>query len=91
MIKIWGKLVKNSKIIKDEVVTSDLASSYQDNLKACITELCEKFDISKPYWLPTNLDEYNKRSKTSFTAHNFMEDIDFDKFMIAEIEEEKKK
>jgi hypothetical protein len=89
MIKIWGKIVKNSKIIKDEVVTSDLASSYQDNLKACITELCEKFDIAKPYWLPTNLEEYNKRSKTTFTAHNFMEDIDFDKFMIAEIEEKK--
>lgn len=86
MIKIWGRVVKNSKIIMDEVATSDLNASYQENLKACIIQLCEKFDISKPYWLPTNLEEYNKRSKTSFAAHNFMDEIDFDKFIIAEID-----
>jgi hypothetical protein len=90
MIKIWGRILKNSKIIKDDVVTSDLDASYQENLKACIVELCEKFDISKPYWLPTNLQEYNKRSKTTFTAHNFMEDIEFDKFIIAEIDTKEK-
>ena len=85
MIKIWGKVMKNNKIIKDAVVTSDLDASYQENLKACIIELCEKFDISKPYWLPTNLEEYNKRHKTTFNLHNFMDEIDFDRFIITEI------
>lgn len=85
MMKIWGKVIKNNKIIKDAVVTSDLDASYQENLKACIIELCEKFDIAKPYWLPTNLDEYNKRNKTTFNLHNFMDEIDFDRFIITEI------
>ena len=84
-MKIWGKVIKNNKIIKDAVVTSDLDGSYQEKLKACITELCEKFDIAKPYWLPTNLEEYNKRNKTTFNLHNFMDEIDFDRFIIAEI------
>jgi hypothetical protein len=86
MIKIWGRIMKNSKILKDAVVTSDMEGSYQDNLKACINELCDKFDIQKPYWLPTNLEEYNKRSKTIFNQHNFMEQIDFEKFIIAELD-----
>lgn len=89
MLKIWGKIVKNNKIIKDEVVTSDIDGTYQDNLKLCINELCNKFDISKPYWLPTNMEEYNRRGKTIFNMHNFMEDIDFDKFVIEEIDLEK--
>jgi hypothetical protein len=86
MLKIWGKVIKDNRIIKDEVAISDIEGTYQDNLKACINELCYKFDISKPYWLPSNLDEYNKRSKTSFNEDNFIEEIDFDRFMIEEID-----
>jgi len=86
MIKIWGKIIKNNKIINDAVVTSNMEGTYMENLKLCIIELCEKFDIQKPYWLPTNLEEYNKRNKTVFNYHNFMEDIDFDKFVIQELD-----
>ncbi|MFL0267709.1 hypothetical protein [Candidatus Clostridium radicumherbarum] len=86
MIKIWGKVIKNNKIIKDAVATSNIEGNYQEKLKQCIIELCEKFDIQKPYWLPTNLEEYNKRNKTTFTYHNFMEEIDFDKFIIQELD-----
>jgi len=89
MIKIWGKLVKDNRTIKDIVVTSDIEGSYQDNLKNCLNEICNKFDIPKPYWLPTNLEEYNKRGKTIFNAYNFVEDIEFDKFIIAEIDMKK--
>lgn len=85
MLKIWGRIIKNNKTIKDEVVTSDIEGTYQDNLKACITELCNIFDIPKPYWLPSNLEEYNKRNKTIFNEHNFVEELDFDRFIISEI------
>jgi hypothetical protein len=89
MLKIWGILFKNNKIIKDEVVYSDIEGGYQENLKVCITELCYKFDIPKPYWLPSNLNEYNRRNKTSFTKDNFMEELDFDKFAISDITDKK--
>lgn len=86
MIKIWGKIIKNNKIIKDTVVISNKEGTYQEKLKECIIEICEKFDIQKPYWLPTNMEEYNKRNKTIFNYHNFMEEINFDKFVIQELD-----
>jgi hypothetical protein len=86
MLKIWAKIMKNNKIIKDEVFTSDVEGGYQENLKVCITELCNRLDIAKPYWLPTNLEEYNKRSKTTFNQNNFIEEIDFDRFVIEELD-----
>lgn len=89
MIRIWGRIIKNNRIIKDAVVSSDKKGEYQDKLKDCINELCNMFDIQKPYWLPTNLEEYNKRNKTIFNCHNFMEEIDFDRFVIEELEEKK--
>ncbi|MCM0648544.1 hypothetical protein NBE98_09180 [Clostridium swellfunianum] len=89
MVKIWGRIMKGGKIIKDAVVSADMEGSYQENLKACINDLCNKFDIQKPYWLPTNMEEYNKRSKTIFNEHNFMECIDFDRFIVEELDIDK--
>lgn len=90
MVKIWGKLIKNNKIVNQEVATCDEGSSYQENLKRCITEICYRMDIPKPFWLNANLEEYNRRNKTSFTSYNFVEDIDFDKFIIEDIDLEEK-
>lgn len=47
MLKIWGKLVKHNKIVKDEVVALEGGENYQENLKSCILELCRKFDIDR--------------------------------------------
>ncbi|GAA0181981.1 hypothetical protein SH2C18_44350 [Clostridium sediminicola] len=87
MIKISGSIIKKTKIISEEIVSSTTDGSYQDKLKECITEICYRLDIEKPYWLPNNLEEYNKRNKTSFDEHNFVDEIAFDKFVIEEIEE----
>lgn len=88
MLKIWGKIIKDNKIIIDDVAVCDIEGSYQENLKVCITELCNKFDIAKPYWLPANLEEYNRRSKASFNQDNFIEEINFDRFTIVELDPE---
>ena len=90
MLKIWGKLIKDNRIIVDEVSMSQLEDNYQENLKMCITELCYKFDIATPYWLKSNIQEYNKRLKTSFDENNFIEEIYFDKFMIEELKQNEK-
>lgn len=85
MIRIWGKVIKNNKIIKNEVAISAVEGTYQDNLKLCIKELCYKLDIPNPYWLPPNVKEYNRRRKTTFNENHFIDKIDFDKFTIEEI------
>jgi hypothetical protein len=90
MLKIWGKLISENRIIKDEVAMCETYANYQENLKDCITELCYKFDISTPYWLKSNVNEYNKRHKTSFDENNFIDEISFDKFMIEELKPQKK-
>lgn len=87
MIKISGSIIKKTKIVSEEIVSSTIDGSYQDQLKECITEICYRLDIEKPYWLPNNLEEYNKRNKTSFDEHNFVDEIAFDKFVIEENEE----
>ncbi len=86
-MKLWGKILVDSKIEKDILVEANSSDNYQENLKDCIMEICDKLDIEKPYWLPANVKEYNQRGKTRFTKDNFIEEICFDKFEIEEIED----
>jgi hypothetical protein len=87
MIRLWGKLIKDSKILEDTEFTCSEDIEYQDQLKLCIKEICYKFDIQKPFWLPKNMEEYNRVKRTSFIQDNFMEEIKFDRFEIQVLEE----
>jgi len=90
MLRLWGKIIKNNKIKIHEEAICNEDIEFQQQLKKCIIEICNKFDIQKPYWLPKNLEEFNRISKTSFSQDNFIEEIDFDRFEIEIIEEENK-
>lgn len=87
MIRLWGKIIKNNRIVSHSEYTCNDNIEYQAQLKKCIKELCYKLDLQKPYWLPKNLDEYNKFKKTSFIQDNFIEKIKFDRFEIEVLEE----
>lgn len=87
MIRLWGKLIKDNKMLENEEFTCNENIEYQQQLKICITEICYKLDIQKPYWLPKNLEEYNNHKKTSFYQDNFIEEVSFDRFEIIVLEE----
>lgn len=87
MIRLWGKIYKKNKMIKQYEYTCNEDIAYQKQLTKCIVAICYKFDIQKPYWLNRNLKEYNRIKKTSFNQDNFIEKIDFDKFEIEVLDE----
>lgn len=86
MPRIWGKLMKNNRMIEEEVVAYNSEENYEKNLEICIKEICNRLDIANPYWLPINFEEFAQMTKTTFNKDNFMEDIQFDKFIIEELD-----
>ncbi|QBD84167.1 hypothetical protein DP149_00835 [Clostridium tetani] len=86
MPRIWGKLMKDNRMVDEEVVAYNSEKDYEKNLEICIKEICNRLDISNPYWLPINHEEFEKMTKTTFNKDNFMEDIQFDKFIIEELD-----
>lgn len=53
-----------------------------------LDEVCYAFDLSRPIWLNTNIDEFKRNDKTRFRRDNFIDDIDFDFLEIHVIEED---
>lgn len=88
MPRIWGKLMKDTRMIEEEVVSSNSENDYERDLEICIKEICNRLDISNPYWLPINYGEFQKMNKTAFNKDNFIEDVKFDKFIIEELDKE---
>lgn len=87
MFRLWGKIIKNNKIIKDIVIeNSNSKLTDSQKLDVSIQEICYMFDLSKPLWLTNNEKEMPLYNKTSFRADHFIDPIDFDYLEIEIIE-----
>ena len=89
MLRVWGIIRKKNKIIKDMVVEdSKIDVSKSDQLHHCIEQICYKFDLQRPIWLPKNQREYEDYRRVVLTQDNFIEAIDFDTLELEILEDE---
>jgi hypothetical protein len=87
MFRLWGKIFKDNRLIKDTVVTNDTAITRTHKILEALESICIEFDLSKPIWLKVNISEFKARGKTRFYPDSFIESIDFDYLEIQIIEE----
>lgn len=79
MFRIWAKLFKDNHLLRDIVVCNDDNSlSRTKKVFACLEEVCYQFDLSKPIWLETNINDFKRHDKTRFYEDSFIEPISFD-------------
>lgn len=89
MFRLWAKVFKENRMIKDMVVCNDSADlSRTQKIFKAIEEICSTYDLSKPIWLNVTVEDFKKHDKTRFTKDNFIEAIDFDYLEIHVIEED---
>lgn len=89
MFRLWGKIFKNNRMLKDITVENDdLTLNRTKKIYDAIDTLCYEFDLSKPIWLDSNIDDFKRHDKTRFLQDNFIDHIDFDYLEIQVIEED---
>ena len=76
-------------MLRDTVVCND-STKLNRTLKIfeAIDSVCYEFDLSKPMWLESTIEDFKKHDKTRFYQDNFIEQIDFDYLEIQVIEED---
>ncbi|WP_230398777.1 hypothetical protein [Novisyntrophococcus fermenticellae] len=87
MFRMWGKLIKNNKMMEDQTICNDTSDSRTDKVFDSLNEICDNWDLSKPIWLDKNIAEFKKHAKTRFDQDHFIDHIDFDYLEIQVIEE----
>ena len=88
MFRMWAKMWKGNKLIRDMVVCREEADTRTHKVFAALEEVCLSFDLSRPIWLDSTIENFKKHDRTRFTQDNFIDTIDFDFLEIHIIEED---
>ena len=87
MFRLWGKVFKDNRMLKDIVICNDSDDTRTHKIFHALDKICQEFDLSKPIWLDSTIAEFKKHDKTRFYQDNFVDSIDFDYLEIHIIEE----
>lgn len=87
MFRMWGKIFKDNRMLKDTVIIPDTDISRTKKVFDSVEQICYEFDLGKPIWLESSIAEFKRHDKTRFYQDNFIEPIDFDFLEIHVIEE----
>lgn len=87
MFRLWGKMIKDNKLIRDTVVCDESVDTRTHKIFHALDKICYEFDLSKPIWLDSTIAEFKKHNKARFYQDNFVDSIDFDYLEIHIIEE----
>lgn len=87
-MRIWFKLFTDNHLIKDYTFEDDSDETRTHKVFNAIDEVCYKFDLSKPIWLDSTVNEFKKHSRARFTKDAFVEAVNFDYLEIHVIEED---
>lgn len=88
MFRLWAKEFKDNRMLKDTVIEDSSNDTRTHKVFHAIDEVCYQFDLSKPIWLDSTVQDFKRHDKTRFTQDNFIETIDFDYLEIHVIEED---
>lgn len=81
MIRIWAKVMKKDKILKQYMFEKDTAMDYSEFF-SYLRDICENLDIATPVLIKTHLFNYAKYNTVRFKKDDFVEPINFDKLVL---------
>lgn len=81
MIRIWAKVMKKDKILKQFMFERQENMDYSKFFDY-LREICENLDIATPVLIKTHLFNYAKYNNVRFTKSDFVEQISFDKLIL---------
>ncbi len=88
MFRLWGKEFKNNRMIKDTTICDDSQDTRTHKVFRGLEEICYEFDLGKPIWLESTIEDFKRHAKARFYQDNFVEQIEFDFLEIQVIEED---
>ena len=88
MFRLWAKVFQDNHLLRDTVICDESNDTRTHKIFHALDEVCYQFDLGKPIWLESTIQEVKRHSKTRFYQDNFIEHIEFDYLEIQVIEED---
>lgn len=81
MVRIWAKVMKKDKILKQYLFEKEGQTDYSVFFEY-VRDICEALDIPTPVIIKTHLFNYAKYNTLRFKKDDFVESINFDKLVL---------
>ena len=88
MFRLWGKIFKDNHMLRDTVIEDDRNDTRTHKIFDSLDQICYDFDLGKPIWLDSNIQEFKRHSNTGFFQDRCIEEIPFDYLELQVIEED---
>ena len=88
MFRLWAKTFQNNRMLRDMTVCDDTEDTRTNKVFRALDQVCSEFDLGKPIWLDSNVQEFKRHAKVRFYSDSFIEDIEFDYLELQVIEED---
>lgn len=88
MFRLWAKEWKDNRMLRDTVIEDGSDDTRTHKVFRALDEVCRRFDLGRPIWLDSTVQDFKRHDKTRFSQDNFIEAIDFDYLEIHVIEED---
>ena len=87
MFRLWAREFQNTKLLRDTVIEDASDDTRTHKVFHALDRVCAEFDLPKPIWLSSNIEDFRRSGHTRFTADSFLEEIPFDYLEIRILEE----
>ena len=84
MFRIWGRIEKEHKIVRQVTYESEAKFEWSDFFKY-LADICEELDVATPILLKTHIFNYAKFNRVTFIPRDFAEPVKFDKLVLENI------
>lgn len=88
MFRLWAKTFQNNRMLRDMTVCDDTEDTRTHKIFRALDQVCSEFDLGKPIWLDSNVQEFKRHAKVRFYSDSFIEHIEFDYLELQVIEED---
>ena len=86
MVRIWAKVIKDNKLIKD-MIWESIDTYRPRDLYLYMQEICHELDTSCPAVLKSHENNFTNFNICTFLPRDFVESVDFDKLVIENAKE----
>ena len=88
VMRIWAKEFKDNHLLRDTTIENYENDTRTHKVFAAIDEISYRFDLPKPIWLDSNVEDFKRHSKVRFGQDSFVEEVPFDYLEVQVIEED---
>ena len=81
MLRIWARTTIGGKITRSFIYES-IDNFSEETIRKHIEKMCHEIDIPTPIILKSHITNYVDFNNTTFLPRDFVESIDFDRFII---------